>query len=172
MKRRKIAGVALGVLVIVTSVPVVSLVGDNLPVWAFISYLAVAALMGYACYRLIWIDDPGDFGGSGDEILTFEVIGQESREISLVRALISEREFSEGRFSAGYRRSDVDAFFERLASYLNMTGPGISVSSIRRKKFPWAMREAGYRQEDVDDLLRRLANDLESVIKSGRQGRG
>ncbi|MFF9077883.1 DivIVA domain-containing protein [Streptomyces sp. NPDC014646] len=55
-----------------------------------------------------------------------------------------------------------------MSSYLAATGPGISVSWIRRKQFPWAIREAGYRQEDVDALLRRIANELEGIVKSGR----
>ncbi|MFF9072976.1 DivIVA domain-containing protein [Streptomyces sp. NPDC014646] len=172
MERRRGAGVVLGVLVVVTSVPVVSLIGDSLPVWALIFYLVAAALIGRTCYRLIWVDDLRDFEEPDDEVLTVEEIVQASREICLVRAFISEREFSGGRFSVGYRRSDVDAFFERLTSYLNATGPGVSVSWIRRKKFPWAMRETGYRQEEVDVLLRRVANDLESIIKSGRREKG
>ncbi|MFF9322857.1 DivIVA domain-containing protein [Streptomyces sp. NPDC014735] len=168
MRRRRVAGIAFGALLIVTSAPIVALAVDSFPVWALIVCLVAAALIGRKCYRLIWVDDLGDFGTPGNEVLSADKISEKCVEVTAIRTLIVDRKFPEGRFSIGYRRSDVDEFFDRVSSYLAATGPGISVSWIRRKQFPWAIREAGYRQEDVDALLRRIANELEGIVKSGR----
>ncbi|MFF3733312.1 DivIVA domain-containing protein [Streptomyces sp. NPDC002476] len=114
------------------------------------------------------MDDLGDFGTPESEVLPVDQISERRSEIAAIRAFIVNRKFPEGRFSVGYRRSDVDEFLDRVSSYLDAAGSGISISWIRRKQFPWAMREAGYRQEDVDALLRRIANELEGIIKAGR----
>ncbi|MBB1245877.1 hypothetical protein GL263_20320 [Streptomyces durbertensis] len=167
MRKRKIAGIAFGALFFAASAPGVAFVMDYAPEWVFGVFMFGSLLLGHKYYRLVWVDDLGDFGLPVEETLTVEDIERNAAKIQNLLSLITERDFSEGRYSLGYRREDVDDFLRRLAVYLDQGGPAISTSWIRRKQFPWAVRGAGYRQEDVQILLARIANDIDYIIASG-----
>ncbi|MEW1723207.1 DivIVA domain-containing protein [Streptomyces sp. NPDC093109] len=162
-RKRDFARVALVALVIVTSVPAVALVDSRVRWWVWGVVLPAVVFLFWRLWRIAFVEDQEGVANP-DEVLRRSDFERFPRDIETIGHAVRDRRFRSGRFANGYKKDEVDRFFDNVSKYLDGEGVGIAVSEIRGKEFTWAVRSSGYDQTEVMDLQRRVARDLGRIL--------